>query len=290
MVFLSEQSALYVVVLVCLALVLMMAITLILMFRRSATAEKQVKEMAAAVQEKLAQADETGRENSAQARKELSETVQNVNDSVMRMMGEMTRTQQGQMDALGGQLRAAGRQEEERMEHMRQTMDRRLSAYEERIGGVNQALEEKLGSNEVVGYAKPRRSYKAVELQIDRAWDGKWSFNASYLWSKSEGNHEGPVNSDTNYGDTGMVQHWDHPAGNARYGVLFNDRRHQIKLRSTYAFNENWSVGGTLSAASGGPITAFGVAWPGDSRGAASFVTEGSGGGSAWRGARSRTI
>lgn len=148
MVFLSEQSALYVVVLVCLALVLMMAITLILMFRRSATAEKQVKEMAAAVQEKLAQADEAGRENSAQARKELSETVQSVNDSMMRMMGEMTRTQQGQMDALGGQLRAAGRQEEERMEHMRQMMDRRLSAYEERIGGVNQALEEKLGSNE----------------------------------------------------------------------------------------------------------------------------------------------
>ena len=92
MVFLSEQSALYVVVLVCLALVLMMAITLILMFRRSATAEKQVKEMAAAVQEKLAQADEAGRENSAQARKELSETVQSVNDSMMRMMGEMTRT------------------------------------------------------------------------------------------------------------------------------------------------------------------------------------------------------
>ena len=86
MVFLSEQSALYVVVLVCLALVLMMAITLILMFRRSATAEKQVKEMAAAVQEKLAQADEAGRENSAQARKELSETVQSVNDSMMRMI------------------------------------------------------------------------------------------------------------------------------------------------------------------------------------------------------------
>ena len=69
--------------------------------------------MAAAVQEKLAQADEAGRENSAQARKELSETVQSVNDSMMRMMGEMTRTQQGQMDALGGQLRAAGRQEDD---------------------------------------------------------------------------------------------------------------------------------------------------------------------------------
>ena len=113
--FLSDQQALYAVVMVCLALVLMMVITLILMYRRSSTAEKQVKEMAAAVQEKLAQTNEAQHESEVQARREIGETVQNVNDSLMRMMGEMTRTQQGQMDALGGQLRAAGRQEEERM-------------------------------------------------------------------------------------------------------------------------------------------------------------------------------
>ena len=144
----SEQQALYAVVMVCLALVLMMVITLILMYRRSAAAEKQAKEMAAIVQEKLSQTSDAERINVEQARREIGETVRNVNDSLVRMMGEMTRTQQGQMDALGGQLRAAGRQEEERMERMRQTMDRRLSAYEERIGGVNQALEEKLGSSE----------------------------------------------------------------------------------------------------------------------------------------------
>ncbi|MDQ3229358.1 MAG: TonB-dependent receptor [Pseudomonadota bacterium] len=92
----------------------------------------------------------------------------------------------------------------------------------------------KQGSNEVVGYSKPRRTYKAVEFQVDRAWDGKWAFNASYLWSKSEGNHEGPVNSDTNFADFGQVQNWDHPATNDRYGPLFNDRRHQIKLRGSY--------------------------------------------------------
>ncbi|KAF1719487.1 TonB-dependent receptor [Pseudoxanthomonas wuyuanensis] len=138
------------------------------------------------------------------------------------------------------------------------------------------------GSGEVVGYFEPRRTYKAVEFQIDRAWDGKWAFNASYLWSKSEGNHEGPVNSDTNYGDTGMVQHWDHPANNERYGYLFNDRRHQIKLRGSYTLNEQWSFGSTLTVQSGGPITAFGVTWPNDTLGAASFVTEGSGGGSGW--------
>lgn len=140
----------------------------------------------------------------------------------------------------------------------------------------------KAGSLEVVGYSEPRREYKSLELQLDRAWDKKWAFNASYLWSRSTGNHEGPVNSDTNYGDTGMVQHWDHPANNERYGVLFNDRTHQIKLRGSYAFNEHWTVGGSLHAQSGGPITAFGTAWPGDNLGAASFVTEGSGGGSGW--------
>ena len=139
-----------------------------------------------------------------------------------------------------------------------------------------------VGSNRVIGYSKPKRTYKAVEFQIDRAWDDKWGFNASYTWSKSEGNHEGPVNSDTNYGDTGMVQHWDHPANNDRYGDLFNDHRHQLKVRGSYKFNEMWSVGGTLSAMSGGPITAFGVTWPDENFTVASFTSEGSGGGTGW--------
>ena len=139
-----------------------------------------------------------------------------------------------------------------------------------------------VGSNRIVGYSKPRRTYKAIEFQIDRAWDDKWAFNASYQWSKSEGNHEGPVNSDTNYGDTGMVQHWDHPANNERYGDLFNDHRHQIKLRGSYKLNEMWTFGGSLTALSGGPITAFGVTWPDENFAVASFTSEGSGGGSGW--------
>lgn len=138
------------------------------------------------------------------------------------------------------------------------------------------------GSGEVVGYSEPKRTYKSVEMQIDRAWDGKWAFNASYIWSKSHGNHEGPVNSDTNYGDTGMVQHWDHPANNQDYGPLFNDRRHQIKLRGSYALNEQWSFGGMLTVLSGGPINRFGVTWPNDTVGGASFTSEGSGGGTFW--------
>ena len=66
--------------------------------------------------------------------------------------------------------------------------------------------------------------------------------------------------------DTNLVQFYDHPAVNERDGVLFNDHRHQIKLRGSYALNDMWSFGATLSAISGGPITAFGVRWPNDNR------------------------
>ena len=136
-------------------------------------------------------------------------------------------------------------------------------------------------NGDVIGYNRPKREYKAVEFQLDRAWDDKWAFNASYLWSRSTGNFEGLVNSDTGYPDTGMVQYYDHPAVNERYGVLFNDHTHQIKLRGSYKLNETWSFGANLTALSGGPITAYGTYWPGDNR-AAGTSNEFSGGGSGW--------
>ena len=89
------------------------------------------------------------------------------------------------------------------------------------------------------------------------------------------------MNSDTGYNDTNLVQYYDHPAVNERYGVLFNDFRHQIKLRGSYRINEMWSLGATLSSRSGGPITAFGVRWPDDNR-SAGGPGEFSGGGSGW--------
>lgn len=114
-----------------------------------------------------------------------------------------------------------------------------------------------------IGWVKPERTYKAVELQLDRAWDGKWAFNASYTLSWSEGNAEGPVNTATNFGDAGRTENFDDPFVNMNgYGPLANDYRHQFKFRGSYAFNEHWRFGGTLSARSGGPITAFGVGSP----------------------------
>jgi hypothetical protein len=113
------------------------------------------------------------------------------------------------------------------------------------------------------GFEKAKRTYKALEFQIDRAWDDKWAFNASYTLSWSEGNAEGPVNTDTNFPDTGRTENFDDPFVNLDGdGPLANDHRHQIKLRGTYAITDNWRVGATLDARSGGPITAFGVGNP----------------------------
>src|SRR3546814_7629489 len=90
--------------------------------------------------------------------------------------------------------------------------------------------------------SKPKRTYKALELQVDRAWDDKWAFNASYTLSWSEGNAEGPVNTDTNFGDTGRTENFDDPFVNRDgNGPLANDHRHQIKLRGTYAITDNRS-------------------------------------------------
>ncbi len=113
------------------------------------------------------------------------------------------------------------------------------------------------------GWVQPERTYKALEFVLDRAWDDRWAFNASYTLSYSEGNAEGPVNTDTNFGDTGRTENFDDPFVNLRGdGPLANDHRHQFKLRGTYALNDQWRVGGTLDARSGGPITATGVGNP----------------------------
>ena len=115
------------------------------------------------------------------------------------------------------------------------------------------------------GWMKPNRDYKALEFVIDRAWDDKWSFNASYTLSFSEGNAEGPVNSDTDFADSGRTEAFDNPWVNFNAnGYLPNDRRHQIKMNGSYAINDAWEFGATVDARSGRPVSAFGVGNPFD--------------------------
>ena len=115
------------------------------------------------------------------------------------------------------------------------------------------------------GWVKPKRTYTALEFQLDRAWDEKWAFNASYVLAWNRGNAEGPVNSDTDFDDTGRTENFDDPWVNfGGNGYLPNDRRHQLKLRGTYAITPHWQLGANADVHSGGPITGFGVGNPFD--------------------------
>ena len=115
------------------------------------------------------------------------------------------------------------------------------------------------------GYTEPKRKYTALELMIDRAWDDVWSFNAVYTLSYLKGNAEGPINSDTDFADTGRTEAFDDPWVNfGSYGYLPNDHRHQLKVRGAYALTDHWQVGGTLTVQSGRPYNAMGECNPYD--------------------------
>lgn len=116
------------------------------------------------------------------------------------------------------------------------------------------------------GWKKPKRTFGSLEFQLDRAWDDKWAFNASYVLSWSRGNAEGPVNSDTNFDDTGRTENFDDPYVNLNSGYLPNDHRHQFKFRGTYAISPSWQVGADLVVLSGSPITGYGVGNPYDAQ------------------------
>jgi outer membrane receptor protein involved in Fe transport len=124
------------------------------------------------------------------------------------------------------------------------------------------------------GWVKPKRTYAALEFQLDRAWDEKWSMNASYVLAWNRGNAEGPVNSDTDFDDTGRTENFDDPWVNfGGNGYLPNDRRHQFKLRGTYALTPHWQIGANADVRSGGPITGFGVGNPYDATNYHSYYT-----------------
>ena len=115
------------------------------------------------------------------------------------------------------------------------------------------------------GWMKPKRDYQALEFVIDRAWDDRWSFNASYTLSFSEGNAEGPVNSDTDFADSGRTEAFDNPWVNFDGERLPAERspppdQDARLLRDQRAVG----IGATLDARSGRPISAFGVGNPFD--------------------------
>lgn len=106
----------------------------------------------------------------------------------------------------------------------------------------------------------PQRTYKALELTLERAWDKKWSFKGSYVLSYNKGNTEGYVKSDIGQDDAGISQDFDYPGlMEGSFGYLPNDRRHTLKASGSYAVTDEWRLGGNMLAQSGRPKNCFGT-------------------------------
>lgn len=115
-------------------------------------------------------------------------------------------------------------------------------------------------TREILGFPKMRRQYHALDLFVERPFDGKWYGRVDYTLSKNYGNLEGQLNSDIGQIDVSTTLNGDYweLATNA-YGDLPNDRRHQIKANGFYQMTPEWGFSGSFAYASGRPMNCRGA-------------------------------
>ena len=104
-------------------------------------------------------------------------------------------------------------------------------------------------SAQALGYPTPTRTYEALTLTFDRAFEGGWDLHGSWTISRNEGNYEGPVKSDNGQDDAGITTSFDQPGlTDNSDGLLPNHRAHKIKVWGSYEVNELFTVGAALQA------------------------------------------
>ncbi|KRG80693.1 TonB-dependent receptor [Stenotrophomonas daejeonensis] len=141
------------------------------------------------------------------------------------------------------------------------------SFYEEQADG---SLALHHYTAEELNLPKLKRKYVAVDLFVEHPFTNNFYGKLSYTWSRNFGNTEGQLASDLDTGsggqsDVSVTQDWDLPQlMEGANGLLPNDRTHQIKGTAYYTFSPEWTVGGSLIAASGRPrsCTSYYPTWP----------------------------
>lgn len=106
---------------------------------------------------------------------------------------------------------------------------------------------------------KMKRKYTALDIYLERPFDGRWEARLDYTFSRSRGNMEGQVKSEFGQTNISKTQDWDAAEMMTyAYGFLANDRRHQLKARGSLQLTEELLVGANVRIVSGGPISCLG--------------------------------
>ena len=148
-------------------------------------------------------------------------------------------------------------------------------------------------SAEDLGYPKPKREYLGLELTFERAFDGKWGLQGSYVLSRSVGNYEGTVVSDaggTTQDDAGSTFLFDYPGlSDYQDGPLPNHRLHQFKLFGSYQVTNDLLIGANARVLSPKKYSCLGVHPTDNSAGGYGSVSRFCAGDAAPRGTRMET-
>ena len=98
-----------------------------------------------------------------------------------------------------------------------------------------------------LNYPAPERTYKAVEVSMEKSFDGVWGARFSYVWSENEGNYEGALKSDNGQTDPGLSQDFDQPGlTDHSYGFLPNHRAHSFKAVGNWQVTPALNIGANL--------------------------------------------
>jgi len=110
-----------------------------------------------------------------------------------------------------------------------------------------------------LGFDKAKRTYTALDFSLEHPFSDGWFGKVTYTWSRSKGNTEGQTKSDNAQTDVAATSTWDNPElMQYSYGLLPNDRTHQIKAMGYYQINPEWMVGANFKFESGRPRSCFG--------------------------------
>ena len=112
------------------------------------------------------------------------------------------------------------------------------------------------------GFPELKRRYYALDFFLEHPLDQGWYGKVTYTFSRSYGDTEGQLRSDTGQTDVSQTVSWDRPETMVgSNGPLPNDRTHALKAYGFLELTPEWRVGGALTVLSGRPKNCNGY-WP----------------------------
>ncbi|WP_426700267.1 TonB-dependent receptor [Rhodanobacter sp. Col0626] len=112
------------------------------------------------------------------------------------------------------------------------------------------------------GFPELKRRYYALDFFLEHPLDNGWYGKVTYTFSRSYGDTEGQLRSDTGQTDVSQTVSWDRPENMVgSNGPLPNDRTHALKAYGYFEFTPEWRVGGAFTVLSGRPKNCNGY-WP----------------------------